>query len=210
MAHRAKKYVVAVDEYGVSRSGRFNLRDKVAILTSLRDERLNRAQAKERYGVTDDELSEWQVNFAEHGHAGLLVTRAQRVQRRPRRYQQRRASVAARSHHKKKVAKLKPEPMPEPKRVSSLEDIPAPPRSGRYVAKLKEAMVQAIEEGVRNSAFTLEDALAHCKIERPEYDSWKSDLESHGRKGLQITKLQRTHGRAVRNPAVPRTGSTRY
>jgi len=207
MAHRAKKYVVAVDEYGVSRSGRFNLRDKLAILTSLRDERLNRAQVKERYGVTDDELSEWQINFAEHGHAGLLVTRVQKVQRRPRRYQRRR-SAAARPRHKKRVAK--PRPTPEPKLVLSLADIPAPPRSGRYVAKLKESIVHALDEGVRNNAFTLEDALAHCKIERPEYDSWKSDLESHGRKGLQITKLQRTHGRAVRNPAVPRTGSTRY
>jgi hypothetical protein len=54
---------------------RWNVRRKAAVVIAVRGGRLGRAEARERYRLSDEELSQWEDAFDLDGIAGLLSKR---------------------------------------------------------------------------------------------------------------------------------------
>jgi hypothetical protein len=52
-------------------------RRKAEVVHAVRGSLLSKDEAKKRYNITDEEYSEWETHYKEHGMAGLRVTRVQ-------------------------------------------------------------------------------------------------------------------------------------
>ncbi len=63
---------------------RWTPRRKAEIVVAINEGLITEAEAKVRYGVSDEELATWKRDFAALGWEGLRVTRLQEYQRRPR------------------------------------------------------------------------------------------------------------------------------
>lgn len=51
---------------------------KAAVVRAVNAELMNRAEALERYALSDEEFSEWETAVAEHGESALKATALQR------------------------------------------------------------------------------------------------------------------------------------
>lgn len=67
----------------------------------------------------------------------------------------------------------------------SLDTLP-PPNTKRWVSRRKAEVVAAVRGGV----LTLDEACARYDISIEEFMSWQSLIESHGVRGLRVTRLQ--------------------
>jgi len=74
-----------------------------------------------------------------------------------------------------------------------VEDLPSP-ETKRWVIRRKAEVVAAVRSGL----ITLEDACARYKLSIEEFLSWQRMIDSHGLRGLRVTRLQdyRSHGPA--------------
>ncbi len=66
-----------------------------------------------------------------------------------------------------------------------VEDLP-PPETKRWVIRRKAEVVA----GVRGGIITLEEACARYKLSIEEFLSWQRMIDSHGLRGLRVTRLQ--------------------
>jgi hypothetical protein len=66
-----------------------------------------------------------------------------------------------------------------------IEDLP-PPETKRWVIRRKAQVVA----GVRSGLITLEDACRRYKLSIEEFLSWQRMIDSHGMRGLRVTRLQ--------------------
>ena len=62
---------------------RWTPKRKAEIIEEIQNGRLTAEEAKERHGLSDEELAAWMRDYLAHGRAGLRVTQFQRY--RPRR-----------------------------------------------------------------------------------------------------------------------------
>ena len=179
----AKRNAPTRDEYGIRQGTRYVDKDKEAIILLVRSERITREGAIQRYLLSDAEFTEWETNYDRFGLMGLRPTRMQNVQPRRLRTKQ---TLSVGTGHPHRKAESKRKLLEKAKPILSLSDIPQPDVYQRYTSRIKEAIVHAIDEGVKNSVFTLEDALAHCHVDRDEYDSWVRGFDALGRRGLLV------------------------
>lgn len=70
--------------------------------------------------------------------------------------------------------------------VMSRADLPDP-KTRRWVASRKAAIVRALEHGL----LTREEALERYNLSNEELDSWQSMIEQFGEPALKATNLQR-------------------
>lgn len=75
-ARSAKPSVIDLDRH-LPPAGwrRWSARSKAAVVIAVRNRRLGRAEAYERYMLADEELSQWEDAFDLNGIAGLLAKR---------------------------------------------------------------------------------------------------------------------------------------
>jgi hypothetical protein len=66
-----------------------------------------------------------------------------------------------------------------------IEDLPLP-ETKRWVIRRKAQVVA----GVRSGLITLEDACRRYKLSIEEFLSWQRMIDSHGMRGLRVTRLQ--------------------
>jgi hypothetical protein len=80
---------------------------------------------------------------------------------------------------------------------ASIDDLP-PPDTKRWVIRRKAEVVA----GVRSGLISLEDACRRYKLSIEEFLSWQRMIDSHGMRGLRVTRLQdyRAHGTGA-NPS---------
>lgn len=67
----------------------------------------------------------------------------------------------------------------------SIDDLP-PPETQRWVIRRKAEVVA----GVRSGLITLEEACRRYKLSIEEFLSWQRMIDSHGMRGLRVTRLQ--------------------
>jgi len=67
----------------------------------------------------------------------------------------------------------------------SIDDLP-PPETQRWVIRRKADVVA----GVRSGLITLEEACRRYKLSIEEFLSWQRMIDSHGMRGLRVTRLQ--------------------
>lgn len=65
-------------------------------------------------------------------------------------------------------------------------ELPAPPRTGRWVVRRKADIVAA----VFNGTLSLEEACARYELSVEEFLSWQRAMSAHGMPGLRVTRLQ--------------------
>lgn len=65
-------------------------------------------------------------------------------------------------------------------------DLPSP-KTRRWVASRKEAVVQAVMSGL----ITREAAMETYALSEDEYDEWETAIRNHGRDALKTTAIQR-------------------
>ena len=70
--------------------------------------------------------------------------------------------------------------------VMTRADLPDP-KTRRWVASRKAAVVRAVEGGL----ITREDALKTYGLSGEELDAWQSTVEKHGESALKATSIQR-------------------
>ncbi|MGB8274850.1 MAG: DUF1153 domain-containing protein [Alphaproteobacteria bacterium] len=77
------------------------------------------------------------------------------------------------------------------RKPASLADLPSPDTK-RWVIRRKAEVVA----GVRSGVISLEDACKRYKLSIEEFLSWQRMIDSHGMRGLRVTRLQdyRTNG----------------
>lgn len=80
---------------------------------------------------------------------------------------------------------------------ASIDDLP-PPDTKRWVIRRKAEVVA----GVRSGLISLEDACRRYKLSIEEFLSWQRMIDSHGMRGLRVTRLQdyRSHGNGANPP----------
>ncbi len=71
----------------------------------------------------------------------------------------------------------------------SIDDLP-PPETQRWVIRRKAEVVA----GVRSGLITLEEACRRYKLSIEEFLSWQRMIDSHGLRGLRVTRLQDYRG----------------
>jgi hypothetical protein len=71
-----------------------------------------------------------------------------------------------------------------------------PPNTIRWVARCKAAVVVAVRAG----KITLEEACSYYQLSKEELLGWQHAFNSHGLRGLSVTRLQ-----GSRRNAKPRT-----
>lgn len=69
--------------------------------------------------------------------------------------------------------------------LRSVDDLP-PPETKRWVIRRKAEVVA----GVRAGLISLEDACKRYKLSIEEFLSWQRMIDSHGMRGLRVTRLQ--------------------
>ena len=69
--------------------------------------------------------------------------------------------------------------------LRSVDDLP-PPETKRWVIRRKAEVVA----GVRAGLISLEDACKRYKLSIEEFLSWQRMIDSHGLRGLRVTRLQ--------------------
>ena len=70
--------------------------------------------------------------------------------------------------------------------AASGNDMPLPPRSGRWVVRHKAQIVAAVHKGT----MTVQEVLTRYHLTIEEFLSWQRSLEAHGVPGLRVTRLQ--------------------
>jgi Protein of unknown function (DUF1153) len=70
-------------------------------------------------------------------------------------------------------------------RPITLQDLP-PPGTKRWVIRRKAAVVA----GVRAGLLTLEEACRRYTLSEEEFHNWQALIESHGMRGLRVTRLK--------------------
>lgn len=71
-------------------------------------------------------------------------------------------------------------------RIMTRADLPSP-RTRRWVASRKEAVVQAVLSGL----VTREAALSTYALSEDEFQEWETAVQNHGRDALKTTAIQR-------------------
>ena len=69
--------------------------------------------------------------------------------------------------------------------IRSIDDLP-PPETKRWVIRRKAEVVA----GVRSGLISLEEACRRYKLSIEEFLSWQRMIDSHGLRGLRVTRLQ--------------------
>jgi len=69
--------------------------------------------------------------------------------------------------------------------LRTVDDLP-PPETKRWVIRRKAEVVA----GVRAGLISLEDACKRYKLSIEEFLSWQRMIDSHGLRGLRVTRLQ--------------------
>lgn len=69
--------------------------------------------------------------------------------------------------------------------IRTVDDLP-PPETKRWVIRRKAQVVA----GVRAGIITLEEACRRYKLSIEEFLSWQRMIDSHGMRGLRVTRLQ--------------------
>jgi hypothetical protein len=64
-------------------------------------------------------------------------------------------------------------------------DLP-PPKTKRWVARRKAAVVTA----VRSGAISLEEACCRYELSEEEFHAWEQGIDTYGVAGLRVTRLQ--------------------